>query len=231
MRYGRSRSAATTCKLLTGAEGNLELETKQCPQWLVGNAGGMGYYRVDYDQKLQDRALFGSRSAGRGAGIFQAAVFLPSLVPLVAAAVIWRWLFNGELGLVNRAVEAVTWIRGPNWLGHGPSAMAALIVMETVADNQQWVFQTTKRRRQAAGEPVDKGFLDKGLWAWSRHPNYCGEILLWIGIALVAAPALSGWSSARRSSPWRSGSSSYRTGRRARAACSAGRPSCTSPSP
>ncbi|MHA7840130.1 MAG: DUF1295 domain-containing protein, partial [bacterium] len=30
-------------------------------------------------------------------------------------------------------------------------------------------------------------------WAWSRHPNYLGEITLWVGIALLALPALSGW--------------------------------------
>ena len=36
-------------------------------------------------------------------------------------------------------------------------------------------------------------FITTGLWAWSRHPNYFGEIALWCGIALIALPALSGW--------------------------------------
>ena len=35
----------------------------------------------------------------------------------------------------------------------------------------------------------------------SRHPNYCGEILLWTGIAFIALPALSGWSLATLISP------------------------------
>jgi steroid 5-alpha reductase family enzyme len=29
--------------------------------------------------------------------------------------------------------------------------------------------------------------------SWSRHPNYFGEILLWIGVTLIAVPVLSGW--------------------------------------
>ncbi|MFQ5380407.1 MAG: DUF1295 domain-containing protein [Dehalococcoidia bacterium] len=40
-----------------------------------------------------------------------------------------------------------------------------------------------------------------GLWAWSRPPNYFGEIVLWIGIAVIAAPALSGWQWATMFSP------------------------------
>ncbi|MDP4605813.1 MAG: DUF1295 domain-containing protein, partial [Erythrobacter sp.] len=32
-----------------------------------------------------------------------------------------------------------------------------------------------------------------GLWAWSQHPNYFGEILLWTGILVIALPLLSGW--------------------------------------
>lgn len=40
----------------------------------------------------------------RGRGIFRTLFFLPSLVPMVALAVLWQWLLNGELGLVNNWV-------------------------------------------------------------------------------------------------------------------------------
>ncbi|WP_439107448.1 DUF1295 domain-containing protein [Congregibacter sp.] len=44
-------------------------------------------------------------------------------------------------------------------------------------------------------------FIQQGLWAWCRHPNYFGEILLWCGIAIIAVPALQGWQYATLISP------------------------------
>ena len=56
--------------------------------------------------------------------------------------------------------------------------------LEVVADRQKRAF----RRSQGS-----ERFIDSGLWAWSQHPNYFGEITLWIGVALVALPGLRGW--------------------------------------
>lgn len=49
-------------------------------------------------------------------------------------------------------------------------------VMETVADTQKTIFRNLPENR-------DK-FITSGLWAYSRHPNFLGEILLWVGIGL-----------------------------------------------
>ncbi len=65
--------------------------------------------------------------------------------------------------------------------------------LEVIADGQKTRF---KRDPAMAGE-----FIRSGLWAWSRHPNYFGEIVLWVGIALMAYPVLAGWQLATLISP------------------------------
>lgn len=65
--------------------------------------------------------------------------------------------------------------------------------LEVTADRQKSAFRA---------DPANAGrFIDRGVWTWSRHPNYAGEILLWAGIAVVAFPALSGWQLATLISP------------------------------
>jgi steroid 5-alpha reductase family enzyme len=57
--------------------------------------------------------------------------------------------------------------------------------MEVVADAQKSRFNA---------DPSNKGkFIRTGLWSRSRHPNYFGEIVLWVGVALIALPVLQGW--------------------------------------
>jgi steroid 5-alpha reductase family enzyme len=73
----------------------------------------------------------------------------------------------------------------------------ALLVIETVADQQQWNFQTEKYRRRNAGEdagPVyGKGFVHTGLWAMVRHPNYAAEQGIWIVFYLFSIVAGGAW--------------------------------------
>jgi steroid 5-alpha reductase family enzyme len=57
--------------------------------------------------------------------------------------------------------------------------------IEVVADSQKSRF---------SANPDNKGkFIQTGLWSRSRHPNYFGEIVLWIGVAIIALPVLQGW--------------------------------------
>ncbi len=65
--------------------------------------------------------------------------------------------------------------------------------IEVVADQQKTAF----RKDPANAEK----FISSGLWSISRHPNYFGEIILWIGIAVIALPVLEGWQWVTLASP------------------------------
>lgn len=83
----------------------------------------------------------------------------------------------------SAAWMALTAPKGLSW----PATFFGTVVwmtgfaIETVADAQKSAFR----------EVHPTGFITSGLWALSRHPNYFGEILAWLGVAIIAAPALS----------------------------------------
>ncbi|HYC53900.1 MAG TPA: DUF1295 domain-containing protein [Candidatus Binatia bacterium] len=66
-----------------------------------------------------------------------------------------------------------------DWLGTAMSAAA--IVIETTADQQLHRFRASARETGA--------ILSTGLWKYSRHPNYFGEVLFWWGLALLGLGA------------------------------------------
>ena len=57
--------------------------------------------------------------------------------------------------------------------------------IEVISDGQKSKFRSKMENK-------DK-FVTSGIWSWSRHPNYFGEILLWCGITIIALPVLQGW--------------------------------------
>ena len=70
------------------------------------------------------------------------------------------------------------WVGAAIWL--------AAFLVEVIADQQKSAFKA---------DPANEGkFISTGLWSWSQHPNYFGEIMLWTGAAIIALPVLSGWS-------------------------------------
>jgi steroid 5-alpha reductase family enzyme len=84
------------------------------------------------------------------------------------------------------------------WLDYTAAALfVAFVVIETVADQQQWNFQQAKYRRIKAGVPLGSeyghGFTNVGLWAWMRHPNYMAEQAIWICFYLFSVAATGRW--------------------------------------
>lgn len=83
-------------------------------------------------------------------------------------------------------------------------ALAAVLMLffigyETVADIQQWKFQSTKWEMINAGKkleelpaPYNRGFNTTGLWRVSRHPNYFAEQSIWVSFYLFSVSAGAG---------------------------------------
>ncbi len=99
------------------------------------------------------------------------------------------WTLQGLWVLVT-AAAALAIITGGNrlpmgvvgWLGFGIWCFG--FAVEVIADRQKSAFRK---------DPANAGrFINSGLWAWSRHPNYFGEIVLWTGMAIMAVPVLQG---------------------------------------
>ena len=74
--------------------------------------------------------------------------------------------------------------------------MFGFIVYETIADEQQWRFQSKKWAMIRAGNrleelpaPYNKGFNTFGLWRVSRHPNYLAEQAIWVSLYLFSIGA------------------------------------------
>jgi steroid 5-alpha reductase family enzyme len=59
------------------------------------------------------------------------------------------------------------------------------LIIESAADAQKYRFRVNE---------ANKGrWIEHGLWRWSRHPNFFGEILCWTGLFVLIAPSLEGW--------------------------------------
>jgi multiple sugar transport system permease protein len=62
----------------------------------------------------------------RGMGVYRTIFFLPSIVPTVASSVVFLWLLNPDIGLLNRVLKLVG-ITGPEWLQSPAWALWSLV--------------------------------------------------------------------------------------------------------
>lgn len=90
-----------------------------------------------------------------------------------------------SLGPGLAAITSTSRVPADGFLLAGVALWVVGFVGEVVADEQKRRF---RQRPENAGR-----FIASGLWSWSQHPNYFGEIVLWCGIAVAAFPVLRGW--------------------------------------
>jgi len=108
----------------------------------------------------------------------------------------WWWISLPQVFLLQAIliwfipaplVAAVLFGHRPfGWLDYlGIGVAAAGLVFEALADFQLAAFRA---------DPANKGkVLERGLWAWSRHPNYFGEAAMWWGFFIIGFAASHMW--------------------------------------
>lgn len=108
----------------------------------------------------------------RGNSFYRTFFFLPHLTPIVAAAVLWGWIFNADVGPINHWIRSFTgsetapgWFRDPEW------AMTGLIIMAmwgAIGGNSMLIFLAGLQG--VPQELYDAAEVDgAGVWAKFRH--------------------------------------------------------------
>lgn len=64
-----------------------------------------------------------------GKTIFRVLVYLPAVSSTVAIALLWRWIYNAEYGVLNMLIQQIFGVKGPNWLGDADVVKISLIIL------------------------------------------------------------------------------------------------------
>lgn len=98
---------------------------------------------------------------------------------------LWKvYLLQGALvWVISLPVQAAGYLTGEAgaWAWTGAGLWAVGLAFEGVGDHQLARFKA---------DPANRGkIMDRGLWAWTRHPNYFGDFCVWWGLFLIVCPA------------------------------------------
>jgi multiple sugar transport system permease protein len=132
-------------------------------------------------------ALIHAKAGGEhGAKFAQAAVFLPTLVPATASAMVWLWLFNGENGLVNRAMSLIG-LPALNWLTDSRLALLAIIIMSLWGVGQMVVVYAAAFRDvpRSLYEAADLDGLNSARQFWNITLPMISPVVLFNVITLT----------------------------------------------
>ena len=78
-----------------------------------------------------------------GTTLYRTAFFLPSLTPIVAASLLWVWILNPQIGILNAVIEGLTGLRGPSWLASVEWALPSLAMISlwtAIGGNRMLIF-------------------------------------------------------------------------------------------
>lgn len=117
---------------------------------------------------------------------------LGRLAAFWALQAVWVWTVSLPTTIINSkeaaGVSGLTALDYVGWTVYGVG-----VVLEATADQQKLFYKRT---------PESRGrWTDVGVWAWSRHPNFFGEICVWLGLYLSALNDLEGGEHAAVLSP------------------------------
>jgi steroid 5-alpha reductase family enzyme len=108
--------------------------------------------------------------------------WLVSLFKVFILQALFLWIISlaPQIGQLAPTPDTLTWLDGL-----GIIVWATGFVFESVGDWQLAQFKS---------DPASKGLvMDRGLWAYTRHPNYFGEFLVWWGIFLITLSTPNSW--------------------------------------
>ncbi len=129
------------------------------------------------------------RRPRRGGGAYRAAVYVPTVIPEVAFALIWLWIFNPVFGPVNVALEALG-LPTPGWLADADTARFPFVIMAAFVIGEGFVVLLAALRGLSQ-EVYDAGAVDgAGRWAAFRYLTF-PLLLPWLALLTARDVVLS----------------------------------------
>lgn len=166
--------AILTCVRIDGASPRAALLTLLVTAWAVRLAVHLALRNLGHGEDYRYARM-------RAAQPSNAAFARWSLTYVFGLQCLIAWIVSlpvqaGQIG-VDKSLGVFAWT--------GVLIFITGLAFETIGD---WQLRQFKK------DPANKGrLMTKGLWAWTRHPNYFGDCLLWIGLALIALEGPFGW--------------------------------------
>ena len=106
--------------------------------------------------------------AVRGINVFRGLLLFPYMVPTVVIALIWRWMFNPEFGIVNAGLRGTGLVRGNIYWFSDPAWAMVLTILLNVWKFTPFVVICVLARLQSIPQEIDEAAQVDGAGAWQR---------------------------------------------------------------